>query len=260
MRPVPLEGPAVGTLPPCDALWRSSLRAPRHLVASLAALTAAAVLAGCSGDEDPAESAAPDQPTIVQPGAPGEPSQILDPDDLPEFEEIEHTEADVRFMQGMIPHHVQALRMTRLVPDRTASEDIPLFAERMDISQEDEIRLMQTWLENRGEEVPALSADHDHGDGDPMGGMNDGELMPGMLTEEELLELEAAEGEEFDILFLQAMVRHHQGALQMVQELFAADGGQETEIFQFASHVESDQQIEITRMISMLEERGVSAE
>lgn len=235
------------------------MRLHRSPATPLVAVLVLGLVVGCSSDEEQPEAAA-DQPTIVQPGAPGEPSRILDPDDLPEYEEIAHSEADVAFMQGMIAHHVQALRMTRLVPDRTASEDIPLFSERMDISQEDEIQLMQNWLEAREEEVPSLTADHDHGDGDQMGGMGDGELMPGMLTEDELLELEAADGEDFDVLFLQYMIRHHEGALQMVHELFAADGGQETEIFQFASHVESDQQIELNRMYAMLEERGASAE
>jgi uncharacterized protein (DUF305 family) len=148
-------------------------------------------------------------------------------------------------MQGMIPHHVQALRMTRLVPERTSREDVPLFAERMDLSQEDEIALMQGWLENRDEAVPSLGAGHDHDGGDAG-------LMPGMLTEEELVELEAAEGAAFDRLFLESMIRHHLGATAMVDELFAAGGGQEPEIARFAEHVYSDQQIEISRAEQML--------
>jgi uncharacterized protein (DUF305 family) len=237
------------------------MRSPR--LAPPAALLLAALLAGCtSADADTADDQAAedvdateedgDGPVIVQPGAPGEPSRVLDPDEVPEVAAQEHTEADVAFMQGMIPHHVQALRMTRLVPDRSARDDIPLFAERMDISQEGEIELIQNWLETRDEEVPSLTADHDHGDGDPMGGANDGELMPGMLTEEELLELEAADGEEFDRMFVEAMIRHHQGAIAMVEQLFAEGGGSEAEIFQFANHVQSDQSIEINRMEDML--------
>ena len=226
------------------------------------ALLLAGLLAACtSADADTSDDQAAedveaaedaDGPVIVQPGAPGEPSRVLDPDEVPEVAAQEHTDADVAFMQGMIPHHVQALRMTRLVPDRSARDDIPLFSERMDISQEGEIELMRTWLEARDEEVPALTADHDHGDGDPMGGMNDGELMPGMLTEEELLELEAADGAEFDRMFVEAMIRHHQGAIAMVDQLFADGGGSETEIFEFANHVQSDQRIEISRMEDML--------
>lgn len=209
---------------------------------ALAALAVATV--ACTGDDgDDAEGAA--APTIVQPGAPGEPSTILD--EMPDAEPIEHTAADTAFMQGMIAHHVQALRMTRLVPDRTDRDDIPLFAERMDVSQEAEIGLMRSWLEARDEDVPSLSADHDHG-------LGDGELMPGMLTEDELLALEAAEGAAFDRLFLESMIRHHEGALAMVDQLFEEGGGQEPEIAQFAQHVQADQSIELGRMHTMLAE------
>jgi uncharacterized protein (DUF305 family) len=194
----------------------------------------------CTG-ADAQDEAAP----IVQPGAPGEPSTTLD--ELPDHEPAEHAAADTDFMRGMIAHHVQALRMTRLVPDRTERDDIPLFAERMDVSQEAEIDLMRDWLAARGEDVPSLSTDHDHG-------LEDGELMPGMLTEEELLALEAAEGEAFDRLFLESMIRHHEGALAMVDQLFEAGGGQEPEIAQFAQHVQADQSIELGRMDTMLDE------
>jgi uncharacterized protein (DUF305 family) len=230
----------------------------RRFVPTVAVL-AAALLTACSGaDAEPADEPEASAP-IVQPGAPGEPSELVD--ELPEAEEPRHTEADVAFMQGMIPHHVQALRMTRLVPERTAREDVPLFAERMDISQEDELTLMRDWLEERDEEVPLLSVPHDHPDADQdlegaVEAKMDGPMMPGMLTEDELLALEAAEGEEFDRLFLEAMIRHHEGALTMVDELFEAGGGQGTEVFQFAGHVRSDQEIEISRMQDMLEDLG----
>jgi uncharacterized protein (DUF305 family) len=221
----------------------------RSLVAVAAAL---ALLAGCTSGETEAEAAG-DGPRVLQAGAPGEPSRELTPEEAESLElEIEHTEADVAFIQGMIPHHVQALRMTRLVPDRTSREDVPLFAERIDLSQEDEIDVMRRWLEARDEEVPSLGAGHDM---DDMAGMEmDGELMPGMLTEEELLELEAASGEEFDRLFLEAMIRHHLGAMQMVEELYAQDGGQEPEISRLANHIYSDQSIEISRAEGMLAE------
>jgi uncharacterized protein (DUF305 family) len=208
---------------------------PRTVVAVLAVLAV-----GCA---DAAADDAEDAPTVIQPGAPGEASRELD--EVPELTPAEHTEADVEFMQGMIAHHVQALRMTRLVPERTAREDVPLFAERMDVSQEAELDLMRGWLEERDEDVPSLSTGHEH---------HDDELMPGMLTEDELLELEAAEGETFDRLFLEGMLRHHQGALVMVDELFAAGGGLEPEIQQFATHVAADQSIEMDRMVTMLDE------
>jgi uncharacterized protein (DUF305 family) len=217
---------------------------PRSLVAALAGATL--LLAGCSGGAD--EGAETAGARIVQPGAPGEPSREVSAEELAALDlEVAHTDADAAFMQGMIPHHAQALRMTRLVPSRTGREDVPLFAERMDLSQEDEIDLMRRWLEDRGEEVPSLLAEHEHDD-------PDGELMPGMLTEDELAELEAASGEEFDRLFLESMIRHHLGAIAMVEELYAEGGGAEPEIARFADHVVSDQQIEIARAQQMLAE------
>jgi uncharacterized protein (DUF305 family) len=219
-------------------------------LARVGALAASAVLVlGCAAGDDPEPETS--APRVIQPGAPGEPSRELTQEDLEEIEaELQrYTEADVSFMQGMIAHHVQALRMTRMVPARTSRDDVPLFAERMDLSQEDEIALMRRWLEDREEEVPSLLAAHEHGDEDVA---HDGALMPGMLTEEELAELEAADGEEFDRLFLEAMVRHHLGALQMVDDLYAADGGMEPEISRFAQHVYADQGIELSRMYDML--------
>lgn len=208
---------------------------------SLAVLTAAVVLAACTNaaGEDPG-------PRVVQPGAPGESSRTVSADEAPMVEVPQHTDADVRFMQMMITHHAQALEMTSLVAERTEREDIPLFAKRIEVTQADEIELMQDWLERRGEEVPEASADPaQHG----------GELMPGMLTEEELAELEAASGEKFDRLFLERMHFHHMGALQMVEELYETEGaGEEPEIFQFAGHVDSDQKIEISRIEQMLAE------
>jgi uncharacterized protein (DUF305 family) len=223
----------------------------RSFVAAVAAL---ALLAGCtSGESD--DGAAADGPRVLQAGAPGEPNRELTPEEAEglDLSGPEHTEADVAFVQGMIPHHVQALRMTRLVPDRTSREDVPLFAERIDLSQEDEIDAMRRWLEARDEEVPDLGASHDMDDMAGMEGM-DGELMPGMLTEEELLELEAATGEEFDRLFLEAMIRHHLGAMAMVEELYASDGGQDPELSRLADHIYSDQAIEISRAEGMLAE------
>lgn len=217
---------------------------------AVAVAVTVALLSGCAAGNDlPEPEASP--PRVIQPGAPGEPSRELTRGELDEIEaELQrYTEADVAFMQGMIAHHVQALRMTRMVPSRTSREDVPLFAERMDLSQEDEIEQMRRWLEERDEEVPSLLAAHEHGDEDVA---HDGGLMPGMLTEEELAELEAAHGEVFDRLFLEAMVRHHLGALQMVDDLYAADGGMEPEISRFAQHVYADQGIELSRMYDML--------
>lgn len=150
-----------------------------------------------------------------------------------------YVEADVRFMQGMITHHQQALEMTDLVSDRTDHEGIHALAGRIEISQIDEIESMRRWLESRDESVPE---EHDHGP-----------LMPGMLTEEQMERLAGAEGAEFDRLFLEGMIQHHEGALVMVEELFDSEGaGQEPQIFVFASHVDADQRAEIARMRNVL--------
>lgn len=180
-------------------------------------------------------------PRIVQPGAPGQPSREVttaSPARGPGY-----TEADVRFMQGMIHHHAQALDMTALLMTRSESEQMKLFARRIEVSQNDEIRTMQQWLRDRGAEAPGVHAHHEPG----------APLMPGMLTAEELARLEAARGQAFDRLFLELMIKHHLGALTMVQDLFASAGaGQQSDVFAFASDVEADQSMEIERMGAML--------
>ena len=157
-----------------------------------------------------------------------------------------HTEADVRFVTGMIPHHAQALEMVALVPERAAREDVKLMAERIAVSQRDEIALMERWLRARGEPVPGADSAHAH-----HGGAHG--PMPGMLTPEEMQRLAAASGAEFDRLFLELMIRHHEGALAMVAELFGTPGGgQESAVYHIASEVEADQRMEIDRMRAML--------
>jgi uncharacterized protein (DUF305 family) len=212
---------------------------------ALALGIAALAFAGCSGSDD---EQAGETPNIVQPGAPGEPTRTLSPEDLEKIETPKHTPADVRFMQGMIHHHAQALRMTDLVPARSSDEGLGLLAKRIDISQETEIEQMRSWLKARGEDAPELHRIHGHAHGIGQ------ELMPGMLTETELKQLAAARGTAFARLFLQSMIRHHEGAMQMVAELYAADGGVEPEADAFARHVDADQQIEIARMQTMLAE------
>ncbi len=155
-----------------------------------------------------------------------------------------YTEADVQFMRGMIAHHGQAVEMAALVPDHTRTAALRSLAKRIDVSQKDEIKLMQRWLEDRHEGVH-----HD--------GMAHDVLMPGMLTTEEMAELAAAKGNEFDRLFLKGMIKHHEGALTMVATLFATQGsGQEVEIFRFASEVDADQRAEIKRMTTLLNPRA----
>lgn len=184
-------------------------------------------------------------PQIVQPGAPGEPSRVISVDRAIDLSQVQHTATDVRFMQGMIGHHAQALEMTALVPSRSFRDDIRMLAARIEASQADEIKMMQSWLEVRGEEVPG---EHAHqAPGAP--------LMPGMLTAEDMGRLAAAQGAAFDRLFLAFMIRHHEGALIMVEELFAnARAAQDSELFAFASDVDADQRMEIERMGAIIEE------
>jgi uncharacterized protein (DUF305 family) len=157
-------------------------------------------------------------------------------------------------MQDMIAHHRQAVEMTALVPQRAGSASIRTLARRIEVSQDDEILLMRHWLEARRAVVPDVHAHHGHHAGHGAhAGPGTAHDMPGMLTDAQLARLAAASGAEFDRLFLEFMIFHHEGALVMVADLFAAEGaGQETEIFQFASHVDSDQRMEIDRMRRLL--------
>jgi uncharacterized protein (DUF305 family) len=161
-----------------------------------------------------------------------------------------YTAADVRFMQGMIGHHAQALVMTALIPERTTRPDIRALGQRIEVSQKDEIRMMQQWLRDRGQTVPAADAPH-HMD---MPGMSMSDtLMPGMLTAQQITELTNAKGAEFEALFLKDMIQHHGGALTMVARLLNTTGaGQEPEVFRFAAEVDTDQRAEIARMSALL--------
>ena len=159
-----------------------------------------------------------------------------------------HTPADADFIRRMIGHHEQALLMTELVPERTTREDLHLLAERIAVSQESEIANMRRWLVERGEPVPPEGAHAAHHGGDARGA-----AMPGMLTPAEMDRLRAASGGPFDRLFLELMIRHHEGALAMVSELFASSGAaQEAETFRIASDVDADQRSEIQRMRALL--------
>lgn len=155
-----------------------------------------------------------------------------------------YTEADVRFMTNMIPHHSQALEMSRMAPSRGASAAVQRLAARIINAQKDEVALMQQWLADRQRPVPdASSAGH----------AQHAAHMPGMLSESQMRQLGAARGAEFDRLFLTFMIQHHRGAVQMVQELLASQGAAQDEtIFRFASDVNVDQSTEIARMQSML--------
>ena len=165
---------------------------------------------------------------------------------------LPYTDADVDFMAGMIPHHAQAVVMAGWAPSHGARVDVAVLCERIVVAQRDEIAMMQTWLGDRGQSVPdATSTRHRM----KMNGVEHDMLMPGMLTDEEMAALDRARGPEFDRLFLVGMIKHHQGAIDMVDVLFKAYGAAHDEtVFRFASDVYADQSIEIDRMNKMLEE------
>ena len=207
------------------------------------ALVLLAVAAGASCRTAPAR--VEPGPPIVQPGAPGSSSRVISADQASDLSKVQYTAADVKFMQGMIGHHSQAVEMTGLLKSRTSSKEMRQLALRIELSQVDEINMMERWLQARGQEVPGPHAMHMHG----------ATLMPGMLVEEEMDRLAASKGAEFDRLFLAGMIKHHGGALTMVKELLATPGAaQESEMFAFASDVDADQRMEIDRMGAMLKE------
>jgi len=217
-----------------------------HIPLRLAAFLLAGAGAACATG-----SGAGAKPAIIQPGAPGEPSRVVAAEQARDLSKVGATPADVKFMQGMIHHHAQAIDMTELLKTRTNSNDMKKLGLRIQVSQTDEIRMMQRWLQARGQEVPDPHAMHMPGM--IMSGMDHGPMMPGMLTPAEMAHLAELKGVEFDRFFLEGMIKHHGGAILMVQELFAAPGaGQESTIYAFASDVVADQQMEIDRMSGML--------
>jgi len=221
------------------------------------ALIAAVALVGCSSSSP---QALDPEVRYLQPGLPGEPNTVLTQAPAPEVViGSAFTDVDASFMQDMQVHHRQALAMTAMVGERTDHEDLKLFVRRMDISQQGELEQLDTMLGEHEAAVKRLGgAGHggSHSDG-THGGMSsmDHSDMPGMLTEAELAELEAARGDEFVRLFLLGMSKHHGGALQMVDELLSDEtAGADPRLFQFAQHVDSDQRIEIDRMARMWDE------
>jgi uncharacterized protein (DUF305 family) len=169
----------------------------------------------------------------------------------PSLGRLPYSDADVDFMAGMIPHHAQAVIMAGWAPTHGARKDVAILCERIVVGQRDEIGLMQTWLRDRGLPVPdATSTRHKM----KMNGMEHEMLMPGMLTDDEMAELDRSRGPEFDRLFLIGMIKHHQGALDMVDVLFKAYGAAQDEVvFKFANDVQADQAVEIGVMNKMLE-------
>lgn len=162
-----------------------------------------------------------------------------------------YSDADINFMTGMIPHHAQAVIMAGWAQSRGGRSDVAILCERMVVGQADEIRSMQQWLSDRGLPVPDSTSTRMRM---KMNGIEHDMLMPGMLSDEEMAELEKARGPEFDRLFLQGMMKHHQGAIDMVNDLFKSYGAaQDDTIYKFASDVFADQTIEIEVMQRILE-------
>jgi uncharacterized protein (DUF305 family) len=193
------------------------------------------------------EQTEPAPPVVVQPSAPGLPSKTLPPSTrgvLPP-----RSSADVEFMQGMVVHHAQAVEMTAMIASHTENKELQSLGARIRSSQSDEIKFMKRWLAARGETVPSAMAG--------MPGMDMAQptktMMPGMLTAEQMQALRTARGSEFDRLFLLGMIQHHNGALDMVKELFdTAGAGQDAELFNFATDADNTQRAEIRIMQTML--------
>jgi uncharacterized protein (DUF305 family) len=162
----------------------------------------------------------------------------------------DYTPADAAFMSGMIYHHTQALLMAGWAASHGAGADIQVLCARIINAQKDEIKLMSRWLSDRSEPVPHPEPEHMMHD---MSGS--GHMMPGMLTQDQLVQLERARGAEFDELFLRFMIQHHEGAITMVNALFDRGAGEENAIYKIASSVFADQTTEIDRMQHMLADK-----
>jgi uncharacterized protein (DUF305 family) len=219
-------------------------------LAAFAAVSGCAHATGAGGP--PATDAAP--PAATPPGPPQASAAEFDSlyrartaQDRTRF-----NEADVRFISGMIHHHAQAIEMSRMAPTHGASSQVQTLAARIINAQQDEIALMQRWLRDRNQPVPAVQPTGmmtmDHGNMD-----HSAAVMPGMLTAAQMQELDRARGTAFDRAFLTFMIQHHRGAVSMVRTLFATDGaGQGDAVFKLASDVQADQTTEVRRMELML--------
>lgn len=223
-----------------------------RLIGSKALLFAAAVSLGALLWN---VSVSAQQPVVVQPGAPGQPTKVLPASTKAKLPPM--SRKDVDFMQGMIMHHAQAVEMVDLIAVRTENKKLRLLGAKIANSQLDEIKLMKHWLESRGEstehKMPEMDMSNSHSHGSTSHEM----LMPGMLSKQQMEALRNAKGAEFDRLFLTGMIQHHNGALVMVKELFdTAGSGQDAELFNFATDVDNGQRAEIRAMETLLKEKS----
>jgi len=241
-----------------SALRRTRARGSAATTAALL-VAGATLVAACRGGA-PATAAPAPAPDRSAPTPMGEAAAIARA--RADSARLPYTEADVHFMTMMIGHHAQAIAMSRMAPSHGASPAVQTLAERIINAQRDEIRTMQRWLRDREKPVPepdadgkvAMPAGHDMGH-DMSRGMAGHEMtgmMPGMLTPEQMRQLDQARGPEFDRLFLAFMIQHHKGAVTMVQQLFSSYGAAQDEtVFKFANDVNVDQTTEIARMERM---------
>ncbi len=210
------------------------------------------------------------QPNIVQPGAPGQPTRRLPVSTRGKLPP--RSAADVEFMQGMIMHHNQAVEMTAMIEARTNNQAVRLIGAKISQSQSDEMNFMKRWLEARGEKssMPMDEMPMSGMSGMPMAGMDHSKmdhskmnhsLMPGMLSPPQMEALKNAASAEFDRLFLSGMIQHHEGALTMVKELFGKAGaGQDGELFNFTTDVDTGQRAEIRIMQELLDAEKIKKE
>jgi uncharacterized protein (DUF305 family) len=223
---------------------------PRSLITRVVCAAALISAAGFVTLPVVAQQAGSKAPVVVQPGAPGQPTRQLPASTKASLPPL--SVKDVEFMQGMIMHHAQAVEMTALIESHTQNKDLRSLGSRISRSQSDEIKFMTRWLETRGQ--PTAHAMHNT----DMPGMDMSShqmLMPGMLTAKQMDALRKAKGQEFDHLFLTGMIQHHNGALTMVKDLFdSAGAGQDAELFNFVTDVDTGQRAEIKIMQTMLGE------
>jgi len=193
-------------------------------------------------------------PVVVQPGAPGQPTRTLPSSTRATLPPA--SPKDIEFMQHMIVHHAQAVEMTALIDSHTENKNVRSLGARISHSQSDEIKFMKRWLEARGQPASAPMPDMPGMDMSSHQMMSHQMLMPGMLTPKQMDALRNAKGKEFDDLFLTGMIQHHKGALDMVKDLFdTGSAGQDAELFNFATEVDSGQRAEIRIMQAMLGEK-----
>ena len=213
---------------------------PKLVVRLMLSAVLVVTLGGCGSDSEP------DGPKVIQPGAPGEPNKTGDADPVERSDQWNHT--DVAFMQMMIPHHHQALKMSAMAEKQARSKAVRILAERIRGAQAPEIQAMTAWLDERNLEVPRADAD-------PMGydhSRHGHNSMTGIMTKAEMKELSAARGEKFDRLFLKGMIRHHSGAIDMAED--AAQDGTDIIVGEMTADVAATQSAEIDRMENLLAE------